>query len=281
MATIVFVHAHPDDEASSTGGSMARAAAEGHRVVLVVCTNGELGESPDDLADGELLVDRRRLETEASARVLGIARIAWLGYGDSGMTGWEQNEHPGSFWQADLDEAAERLATILRDEQADVVVLYDWHGGYGHPDHIQVHRVGHRAADLAGTPKRFEVSYNRDLLARWMAEVPDAGEDFDPNGPADDGNPFGTPEAELHLAVDVAAVRRRRSARRSPPTPARSPTSACSSPCPTSTSPSGPGRSGTSSRGRPPVCARAGCSTDGARPARPPRSSRGRLGHRS
>jgi len=205
MATIVFVHAHPEDEASSTGGSMARAAAEGHRVVLVVCTNGELGESPDDLADGELLVDRRRLETEASARVLGVARIAWLGYGDSGMTGWEQNEHPGSFWQADLGEAAERLATILREEQADVVVLYDWHGGYGHPDHIQVHRVGHRAADLAGTPKRFEVSYNRDLLARWMAEVPDAPEDFDPNGPADDGNPFGTPEAELHVAADVAA----------------------------------------------------------------------------
>ena len=204
MATIVFVHAHPDDEASSTSGSMARASAEGHRVVLVVCTNGEHGESPDDLADGELLVDRRRRETEASAAILGVSRIAWLGYGDSGMTGWDQNVHPGSFLQADPDEAAGRLATILREEHADVVVLYDWHGGYGHPDHIQVHRIGHRAADIAGTPRRFEMSFNRDLLKRWMDEYPEqAGEDFDPEGPADDGNPFGTPEAELHLAVDV------------------------------------------------------------------------------
>ena len=87
--------------------------------------------------------------------------------------------------------------------RADVVVVYDWHGGYGHPDHIRVHQVGHRAADLAGTPRRFEITFNRDLLARWAADYPDA--DFDPEGPADDGNPFGTPEAELHLKVDVAA----------------------------------------------------------------------------
>jgi LmbE family N-acetylglucosaminyl deacetylase len=205
MATIVFVHAHPDDEASSTSGSMARASAEGHRVVLVVCTNGEHGESPDDLADGELLVDRRRRETEASAAILGVSRIAWLGYGDSGMTGWDQNADPGSFLQADPDEAAGRLATILGEEHADVVVLYDWHGGYGHPDHAQVHRIGHRAADSAGTPRRFEVTFNRDVLKRWMEAHPEqAPEDFDPEGPADDGNPFGTPEAELHLAVDVA-----------------------------------------------------------------------------
>jgi LmbE family N-acetylglucosaminyl deacetylase len=204
MATIAFVHAHPDDEASSTSGSMARAAAEGHRVVLVVCTNGEHGESPDDLAEGESLIERRRRETEASAAVLGVARVAWLWYTDSGMTGWDQNDDPSSFWRADVDDAAERLAAILRTEHADVVVLYDWHGGYGHPDHIQVHRVGHRAADLAGTPRRFEVSFNRDLLARWAAEL-EGGEEFDPNLPADDGNPFGTPEAELHLAVDVAA----------------------------------------------------------------------------
>jgi LmbE family N-acetylglucosaminyl deacetylase len=216
MATIVFVHAHPDDEASGTSGSMARAAAEGHRVVLVVCTNGEHGESPDDLASGETLVGRRREETMASAAVLGIARVVWLGYEDSGMTGWAQNDDPASFWQADVDEAAERLAAVLRVERADVVVLYDWHGGYGHPDHIQVHRVGHRAADLAGTPKRFEVTFNRDAMVKLMVEGIGAGEvdvpDFDPNGPADDGNPFGTPEAELHLAVDVSAYTARKRA---------------------------------------------------------------------
>ena len=204
MATIVFVHAHPDDEASATGGSMARAAAEGHRVVLVVCTNGEHGEVPEDLGPHETLVDRRRDEVARSAEVLGVARVAWLGYQDSGMTGWSQNDDPGSFWRADVDEAARRLAAILDEEHADVVVVYDWHGGYGHPDHIQVHRVGHRAADLAGTPKRFEITFNRDALVELMAAMP-SEEDFDPNGPSDDGNPFGTPEAEINLRVDVSA----------------------------------------------------------------------------
>ena len=208
MATIAFVHAHPDDETISTGGSMARASAGGHRVVLVVCTNGEHGESPDDLAEGETLVDRRRAETERSAALLGVHRIAWLGYRDSGMTGWDQNRDPRSFLQADPDEAAERLAAVLREEQVDVVVLYDWHGIYGHPDHVQVHRVGHLAADRAATPKRFEATFNRDAARADMAELVESGvagfEDFDPAGPADDGNPFGTPAAEIDLAVDVS-----------------------------------------------------------------------------
>ena len=153
MGVLVVLHAHPDDEAIATGGSMARAHAEGHRVVLVVATGGEHGEVPDDLAEGETLADRRRAETERSAAVLGVDRIVWLGYTDSGMTGWAENENPRSFWMADLDEAAERVATVLRDEQADALTIYDWHGGYGHPDHVQVHRVGKRAAELvAGDP---------------------------------------------------------------------------------------------------------------------------------
>jgi LmbE family N-acetylglucosaminyl deacetylase len=209
VATIAFVHAHPDDEAVSTGGSMARAAADGHRVALVVCTNGEHGEVPDDLAEGETLVDRRQAETERSAGHLGVARIVWLGYHDSGMTGWEQNQDPRSFLRADLDEAADRLAGVFRDEGADVVVLYDWHGNYGHPDHVQVHRVGHPAADRAGTPRRFEVTFNRELATRGIEAMIAVGtpgfEDFDPTGPADDGNPVGTPEAEIHLAVDVGS----------------------------------------------------------------------------
>jgi len=212
MSVIVFVHAHPDDEASSTGGSMARAAAEGHRVVLVVCTDGDLGEAPDDLADGETVVERRRKETAASTAILGVARTVWLGYRDSGMHGWPQNDDPASFWQADVDEAAERLAAVLREEQADVVVMYDWHGGYGHPDHVQVHRVAHRAADVAGTPRRFESTFSRDLMKRMREmrlEAPRGGPgeefDFDPDDPQDDGNPFGTPEAEIDLRVDVTA----------------------------------------------------------------------------
>jgi LmbE family N-acetylglucosaminyl deacetylase len=206
MGTIVFVHAHPDDEASGTGGTIARAAAEGNRVVLVVCTDGDLGEVPADLAPGETVIERRRRETAASVEILGVARTVWLGFKDSGMTGWPQNDDLDTFWQADIDEAAERLAAVLREERADAVVIYDWHGGYGHPDHVQVHRVGHRAADLAGVPRRFESTWSRDVMRRLLDSNPDRDgmEDFDPDGPADDGNPFGTPEAEINLRVDVS-----------------------------------------------------------------------------
>jgi LmbE family N-acetylglucosaminyl deacetylase len=221
VATLVCFHAHPDDEAISTGGSIARAAAEGHRVVLVVATNGEHGEVPDDLAAGETLVERRRKETEASAAALGISRIVWLGYSDSGMTGWDQNHQPDAFIQADIDEAAGRLADVLRGEAADVLTTYDWHGNYGHPDHIQVHRVGHRAAELAGTAAVFEATMNRDEIRRQVEAAREVGEtlfegpdeEFDVDGPADDGNPIGMAEAELTHAVDVSAyVGRKRQA---------------------------------------------------------------------
>jgi LmbE family N-acetylglucosaminyl deacetylase len=217
MGVLVSFHAHPDDESITTGGTIARANAEGHRVVLVVATGGEHGETPDDLAAGELLADRRRAETTRSAEVLGVDRLVWLGYRDSGMTGWETNGHPESFVSADVDAAAERLAAVLREESADVLTSYDWHGNYGHPDHVMVHRVGSRAAELVADElpalRVFEATMNRDFMARLFAEAaalgiiidPDGtGEEWDPNGPADDGNPFGMPEAELTHEVDVA-----------------------------------------------------------------------------
>ena len=154
VSTIVYLHAHPDDEASQTSGSMARAASEGHRVVVVYATNGDHGQVPADLAPGETVVARRRAEAEASSRVIGTARVAWLGYADSGMTGWEQNGHGEALHGADLDEAAGRLAAILDEEDADVLIGYDWHGGYGHPDHVKVHHIAHRAADLAARRPR-------------------------------------------------------------------------------------------------------------------------------
>ncbi len=209
MGTLVCFHAHPDDESISTGGSLARASAEGHRVVVVIATNGDYGEVPEDLAEGESLVDRRRAETARSAAALGVHRVAWLGYTDSGMTGWEQNADPTSFFQAPVDDAAERLAAILREERADVVTVYDWHGNYGHPDHIKVHTVGHRAAELAGTKRVFEATMNRDHIIRMMEAARQAGapiseeDDFDPNAGADDGNPLGMPESEITHAVDV------------------------------------------------------------------------------
>ena len=207
MATLVFFHAHPDDEASQTSGAMARAVGEGHRVVVVYATNGDHGTVPDDLAPGETLVQRRRREAEGSAAALGTHRVAWLGYSDSGMHGWEVNGHPDAFGNADVDEAAAALAAILTEEDADLVTGYDWHGGYGHPDHVQVHRVVHAAAALAGTPRVLEVTMNRDRMRLMMEQARAAGVegwDMDPDAPMEDGNPLGTPEAELHWEVDVS-----------------------------------------------------------------------------
>jgi len=209
MGTLVCFHAHPDDESISTGGTLARASAEGHRVVVVIATNGEYGEVPEDLAEGETLVDRRRAETARSAAALGVHRVAWLGYKDSGMTGWDQNSDPESFLQAPVEEAATKLADILREEQADVLTVYDWHGNYGHPDHIKVNIVGHRAAEMVGVDRVFEATMNRDHIIRMVEAAREAGalfgEDFDPNAGADDGNPLGMLESELTHAVDVSA----------------------------------------------------------------------------
>jgi LmbE family N-acetylglucosaminyl deacetylase len=203
--TLVLFHAHPDDEAIATGGTMARAAAEGHRVVLVCATRGELGEVPDGfLAEGETLTERREAELHAAAEILGCARVAFLGYRDSGMEGETTNADDGCFATADLEEAANRLATILREEDAEVLTIYDENGNYGHPDHIQVHRVGKRAAELAGTPRFFEATMNRDHIRRVIQagveagaiprdEVPDVTED----------SSFGRPESVITTAVDV------------------------------------------------------------------------------
>src|SRR5918994_1001766 len=113
MATLVTFHAHPDDESIATGGVMAKASDEGHRVVLVVATRGEHGEVEEGfLGEGEALGERRVRETEASAAILGVARVEFLGYVDSGMIGTPENDLPESFWRADMEEAAARLAAI-------------------------------------------------------------------------------------------------------------------------------------------------------------------------
>jgi LmbE family N-acetylglucosaminyl deacetylase len=205
MATIVSFHAHPDDESIQTGGTLAKAAQEGHRTVLVFATRGEHGEVEDGfLEPGETLGQRREKECYRSAEILGVQRVAFLGFVDSGMEGTAENVLDGSFWTAPVDEAAELLAELLREEAADVLTVYDDNGGYGHPDHIQVHRVGVRAAELAGTPVVLEATMNRDHMRRVIQvgieagaipadEVPDIGED----------STFGQPEAVITTGVDV------------------------------------------------------------------------------
>jgi LmbE family N-acetylglucosaminyl deacetylase len=204
--TLVTFHAHPDDEAIATGGVMAQAKALGHRVVLVVATRGELGEVDDGFLDhGEDLARRRVAETHAAAEILGVDRVEFLGYHDSGMMGEPTNDAPGSFWSADVDEAAARLAAILDDERADVLTVYDERGNYGHPDHIQVHRVGHRAAAKAATPQVFEATVNRDYIQRLMTErageLPDLPDSVD--RPSPEELDLGMPEAVLTTQVDV------------------------------------------------------------------------------
>lgn len=210
MATAVFFHAHPDDESIATGGVMSLAAAAGHRVVLVCATDGAVGEPVEgSVPDGSTLAEVRLAELEESGRVLGVARVEWLGYGDSGMEDESTNHHPECFWQADVEVAAQRLKGILGEEDADLLTVYDSHGGYGHPDHIQVHRVGHRAAEIAGTPHVFESTMNRDRM-RGLADHAFAGADLDPDLARQRDEmretEMGTPAAEITHQIDVAAA---------------------------------------------------------------------------
>lgn len=183
--TLLAFHAHPDDEALLTSGTMARAAAEGHRVVVVVATDGDLGLAAGEFAGDGRLGERRMAELRESARALGVARVAHLGYADSGLDGEVLPDPPGRvrFVRASLDEAAGRLAELLREESVDVLLSYDRSGGYGHRDHVRVHEVGALAAQLAGTPRVLEATVPRDSICRAIrlaAKVYRFPPEFDP-----------------------------------------------------------------------------------------------------
>jgi N-acetyl-1-D-myo-inositol-2-amino-2-deoxy-alpha-D-glucopyranoside deacetylase len=162
--TLMTVHAHPDDETIGTGGTMAKAVRAGQRVVLVTCTRGEMGEivvkEMDTPENHRRLGEIRAGELEAAMGELGVTEWENLGYRDSDMMGREGNNDPRTFWQADLDEAARRLAWLIRRYQPDVVTTYNAFGGYGHPDHIRVHdtaiRAVPRAADPSWYPEQLE-----------------------------------------------------------------------------------------------------------------------------
>lgn len=246
-AGLLLVHAHPDDEVFSTGGLIARSIAEGRRVDLVVCTGGEEGEIHDPSLDAEEAKPRmkeiRTAELNCSVEALrgegpGELHVHRLGYRDSGMMDTEANAHPECFWKADLDEATGRLVTVIREAQPAVMVTYDARGNYGHPDHINAHRIGVSAMQAAADPSRFadagpafavdkfyEVAFNRDRWSAVMAEMKERGMtlpwDFDAEDeaaagatdgaaaadakPDEEPESFGVPEAEITAQVDVAA----------------------------------------------------------------------------
>ena len=179
-------------------------------MVLVCATDGAVGEPAEgSVPEGSSLAAVRLQELNVSGEILGASRVEWLGYGDSGMEDEPTNDDPDCFWQADIEVAAERLATILRAEKAEMITVYDPKGGYGHPDHIQVHRVGHRAAELAGTPIVFEATMNRDRM-RALADFAFEGTDDDPELAEQREEmretDMGSPSSEITHEIDVSGA---------------------------------------------------------------------------
>lgn len=184
MATLLLVHAHPDDEAISTGGVMMKAKAHGHRVVLVTATRGEAGEiyNMDEATSRPRLGEIRTKELEAADEILGVDRQEFLGYRDSGMVDTPDNKDPRSFHQAWLDEAAGKLAVLLREERPDVVVTYADDGVYGHPDHIKAHQVTNAALDVLereGSPvkKLYYTAIPRSMMQAYAEQFPDQAQE--------------------------------------------------------------------------------------------------------
>jgi LmbE family N-acetylglucosaminyl deacetylase len=200
----MLVHAHPDDEASTTGGILAKYAAEGIRTVLVTCTNGELGDHPDakpgdEAHSTEQVVEMRLRELRASCDVLGVQHLELLGYHDSGMMGWETNDAPGSFWSMPVEEAAEPLVTLMEKYEPDVVVTYDDFGFYGHPDHIQAHRITMRALEVTGsTAKLYFPTFRRSSLPAFAEMMEQAGLEL----PEIDQDSFGAPDEAIGASID-------------------------------------------------------------------------------
>jgi LmbE family N-acetylglucosaminyl deacetylase len=210
MSCIVSFHAHPDDEALFTGGTLARWAAEGHRVVLVTATAGAQGLS--DVGPGDDLARTRIAELHRSADVLGCARVVCLDYPDSGWsTAAEYEPAVGSFATVPFDTVADRLAAILREEHADVLTTYDARGGYGHLDHVRVHDVGAAAAQLAGTPLVLQATIDRTQIQRGL-RVLQLLRIVPPGTATDRAGSWFSGRAEITHRVNVRAYARQKKA---------------------------------------------------------------------
>ena len=223
--TFMAVHAHPDDEASSTGGLLRVLADQGVRTVLVTCTNGEYGDAPggvkpgDDGHDADEVAALREGELDAAVAILGVSRLVRLGYRDSGMMGWPQNDDPRSFWSSDVAEAAARLAAVMAEERPQVVVTYNEVGFYGHPDHIQAHRITLAAiAALDYEPTLYFNAIPESVMkiyeARWAEEEQRRRAEDEAKGivrepdPADEaeGIDMATPDEAIAVTVDVSSA---------------------------------------------------------------------------
>jgi LmbE family N-acetylglucosaminyl deacetylase len=203
--TLMAVHAHPDDESSSTGGVLAMYADEGVRTVVVTCTNGELGDAPGGIKPGEPGHDEaavaaiRQVELEKACDILGVDVLERLGYHDSGMAEWDYKDRPGSFWSTPIEESSARLATLMERYQPQVVVTYDEFGGYNHPDHVQANRITLAAVARSPIPAKlyFTARPVRDF-ERLRARMVELGIDMGPRP---------QPDPERLRLMEAAAAR--------------------------------------------------------------------------
>ena len=239
---LLLVHAHPDDETINNGATMARYVAEGASVTLLTCTLGEEGEVlVPELAQlaadqADQLGGYRIGELRAAMSALGVEDVRFLGgagrYRDSGMMGTPANAHPRAFWNADLDEAVTHAVAVVREVRPQVLVTYDENGGYGHPDHIQAHRVAMAAVDAAADPgyrpelgaawevtKVYWCCVPRTVLQRGMDALAESGETFF-DGVTDAADiPFAVDDEDVAAAVDGREyVARKHAAMRAHPT---------------------------------------------------------------
>jgi len=222
---LLLVHAHPDDESINTGSTMAKYVAEGAHITLVTCTLGEEGEvlepSLSQLAadQADQLGGYRISELAGACAALGVTDHRFLGgaghYRDSGMMGLATNDNPRCFWQADLRAAAELLVDVIREVRPQVVITYDPNGFYGHPDHIQAHRVAMEAVRLAADPsvdgepwqvaKVYWTAFPKSALQRGIDRFASSAENPFAGVTSADDLPFGNPDEDIAATIDGSA----------------------------------------------------------------------------
>jgi LmbE family N-acetylglucosaminyl deacetylase len=175
--TLMAVHAHPDDEASSTGGVLATYSGQGIRTVVVTCTNGEFGDAPggvkpgQDGHDAQTVAQLRLAELRESAKILGVSDLETLGYHDSGMPDWNYKDQPEAFCNIPLEEVTGRISGLIEQYRPQVVVSYDPEGPYQHPDHVHAARAAAAAASATGIPAKFYLTTMRELVVPGPREI--------------------------------------------------------------------------------------------------------------
>jgi N-acetyl-1-D-myo-inositol-2-amino-2-deoxy-alpha-D-glucopyranoside deacetylase len=216
--SLLTVMAHPDDESITSGGRLASYAGEGVRTTLVTATRGEVGEILDKDLDPKEAAPRlgsiREAELRRASQILGVHELVFLDYEDSGMAGLPRNRQPGTFWQADEEEAVGRLISVIRRVRPQVIITDNEVGGYGHPDHIKAHRVTVLAVFYGKDLKRFPggdpwqpsklyyTAFPRSAIKAWRQAMKAAG--MDESLGEDEEPQFGVPDDRVSASIDVS-----------------------------------------------------------------------------